>query len=333
MEIYSATQSTSGSNPGGNLYVWTSKTTFAYQGIGGTSNEANQELFFVPPLNCETPRRIDNIPLIQSSGSGGATFNGGVTIVAETGAVVNVNGTPTTTTPQTVLGNSNYVTYLVNGLSGNVSVTSDGQIYVSYYGANGAAALGGFYSGFIFKPEIISNAVDITVNELCIPFIELSLSTEDSFDAYQWFYNGTIIPGATQEIFTPTTPGFYQLEGIILDCSTVLSDNIPVSGCVGDYDGDGINNNLDADLDNDGILNSQESNCDFSFDLSSNSGPNFSSSVTASTANSVPIPFQGYSDQTMLLNAAPVTGSLESSTSYELTFNAPSQFRIEQASA
>ena len=328
-----STQSTSGSNPGGNLYVWTSKTTFAYQGIGGTSNEANQELFFVPPLNCETPRRIDNIPLIQSSGSGGATFNGGVTIVAETGAVVNVNGSPTTTTPQTVLGNSNYVTYLVNGLSGNVSVTSDGQIYVSYYGANGAAALGGFYSGFIFKPEIISNAVDITVNELCIPFIELSLSTEDSFDAYQWFYNGTIIPGATQEIFTPTTPGFYQLEGIILDCSTVLSDNIPVSGCVGDYDGDGINNNLDADLDNDGILNSQESNCDFSFDLSSNSGPNFSSSVTASTANSVPIPFQGYSDQTMLLNAAPVTGSLESSTSYELTFNAPSQFRIEQASA
>lgn len=44
-----STQSTSGSNPGGNLYVWTSKTTFAYQGIGGVNSEANQELFFVPP--------------------------------------------------------------------------------------------------------------------------------------------------------------------------------------------------------------------------------------------------------------------------------------------
>ena len=326
-----STQSASGSNPGGNLYVWTSKTTFAYQGIGGTSNEANQELFFVPPLNCETPRTIDNIPLIQSSGSGGATFNGGVTIVAETGATVNVNGTPTTATPQTVYGNSNYVTYLVNGLSGNVSVTSDGQIYVSYYGANGAAALGGFYSGFIFKPEIISNAVDITVNELCIPFIELSLSTEESFDAYQWFYNGTAIPGATQETFTPQSPGFYQLEGIILDCSTVLSDNIPVSGCVGDYDNDGINNNLDVDYDNDGILNTQESNCEFSFDLSANSGSNFSAAITTSTTNSNPQPFQGLSDQTMIFSAAAVAGTLESSTTYELMFNAPTQFRIEQA--
>lgn len=328
-----STQSTTGSNPGGNLYVWTSKTTFAYQGIGGTNSEANQELFFVPPLNCETPRTIDNIPLIQSSGSAGVTFNGGITIVAEAGATVNVNGTPTTATPQAVYGNSNYVTYLVNGLSGNVSVTSEGQIYVSYYGANGAAALGGFYSGFIFKPEIISNAIDVSVNELCIPFIELSLSTEESFDAYQWFYNGAEIPGAIQETLIPATPGFYQLEGIILDCTTVLSDNIPVSGCVGDYDGDGINNNLDADLDNDGILNTQESNCDISFDLSVNSGPNFSSSIVTSIANSEPLPFQGYLDQSMLFSAAPAVGTLESSTTYELTFDAPTQFRIEQASA
>lgn len=328
-----STQSATGSNPGGNLYVWTSKTTFAYQGIGGTSSEANQELFFVPPLNCETPRTIDNIPLIQSSGTGGATFNGGVTIVAESGSTVNINGAPITASPQPVYGNSGYETYLVNGLSGNVSITSDGQIYVSYYGANGAAALGGFYSGFIFKPEIISNVIDVSANELCIPFIELSLSTEDSFDAYQWFYNGTEIPGANQEIYMPNTPGFYQLEGIILDCSTVLSDNIPVSGCVGDYDQDGINNNLDTDLDNDGILNVSESNCDLNFDLSSNSGPNFSSIVSFSSTNAETEPFTGFVDQTMLFRASQVTGTSESFTAYELIFNTPTQFRIEQANA
>ena len=328
-----STQSSTGSNPGGNLYVWTSKTTFAYQGIGGTNSEANQEMFFVPPLNCETPKTIDNIPLIQSSGSGGATFNGGVTIVAEAGSMVNVNGAPTTASPQPVFGNSNYVTYLVNGLSGNVSITSDGQIYVSYYGANGAAALGGFYSGFIFKPEIISNAIDVSVNELCIPFIELSLSTEESFDAYQWFYNGSPIAGATQETFMPNTPGFYQLEGIILDCSTVLSDNIPVSGCVGDYDQDGINNNLDADLDNDGILNTTESNCNFDFDLSANSGPYFSATQNVSSANAEPVPFQGFADQTMILRASSAPGTEESSTTYQLDFDAPTQFRIEQAPA
>ena len=203
-----STQSLTGSNPGGNLYVWTSKTTFAYQGIGGTNSSANQELFFVPPLNCKAPRYIDNIPFIQSSGSGGINFSGGITIVAEAGATVNVNGVPTTATPQVVNGNLNYVTYLISGLSGNVSVSSTGEIYVSYFGAYGAAALGGFYSGFIYKPEIISNAIDASVQELCIPFIELGLGSRDSFDAYQWFYNGTIIPGATSETYIQTVLDF-----------------------------------------------------------------------------------------------------------------------------
>ena len=328
-----STQSISGSNPGGNLYIWTSKTTFAYQGIGGTNNEANQELFFVPPLNCEAPRVIDNIPLIESSGSTGTNFTGGITIVAESGAAVNVNGTPISATPQTVIGAPNFVTYLVSGLSGNVSVSSEGQIYVSYYGANGAAALGGFYSGFIFKPEITSSALDVTVEDLCIPFIELSLGSEETFDAYQWFFNGSPIVGATSENHIPTTPGYYQLEGIILDCSTVLSDNIPVSGCAGDTDGDGVNNNIDLDADNDGILSSQESNCNFSFDLSASSGPNFSSSFIASPENSIPQPFEGFLDQTMLLSASAMVGNAPSSTTYELQFDVPTQFKIEQAAA
>ena len=328
-----STQSVSGSNPGGNLYVWTSKTTFAYQGIGGTNNEANQEMFFVPPLNCKAPRAIDNIPLIQSSGSGDVTFNGGISVVAEVGSSLIINGSPAIATPQNVIGNSNYVTYLINGLTGNISVVSDGQIYVSYYGANGAAALGGFYSGFIFKPEITADAITANIQELCIPFIELSLGSEETFDAYQWLYNGSIIPGANLETHIPTDPGFYQLEGIILDCSTVLSDNIPVSTCVGDYDSDGVNNNLDADIDNDGILNTEESNCNFNFDISNNSGPNFTSNIIPSTSNSASVPFLGFSDQTMLLQATPTVGTIESSTKYQLIFDAPTQIKIEQAPA
>ena len=328
-----STQSSTGSNPGGNLYVWTSKTTFAYQGIAGTNSSANQELFFVPPLNCKAPRYIDNIPLIQSSGSGGINFSGGITIVAEAGATVNVNGVPTTATPQVVNGNLNYVTYLISGLSGNVSVSSTGEIYVSYFGAYGAAALGGFYSGFIYKPEIISNAIDASVQELCIPFIELGLGSRDSFDAYQWFYNGTIIPGATSETYIPNSPGFYQLEGFILDCSSVVSDNIPVSGCAGDYDGDGVNNNLDLDIDNDGILNILESDCNYNFDFTASSGPYFTSVVTVSSANTEAIPFQGFSDQSMLFAASPTVGVIKSFTSYELSFDAPTNFKIEQAPA
>ena len=326
-----STQSISGSNPGGNLYVWTSKTTFAYQGIGGTNNEANQEMFFVPPLNCKAPRRIDNIPLIQSSGSGDVTFIGGITIVAETDASIQINGVPTTASPQSVLGNSNYETYLISGLTGDISVSSDGQIYVSYYGANGAAALGGFYSGFIFKPEITPDGLSIDTEELCIPYIELSLSSEETFDGYQWIFNGDPIQGATFDSYIPTTPGYYQLEGIIFDCSTVISDNVPVSGCVGDYDGDGINNNLDLDLDNDGILNVQESNCNLSYDLSNSNGPNFTSEVFFSESNTVAEPFVGFSDQTMVLKASPTVGTISSSAAFQLVFDSATQFKLEQA--
>ena len=275
--------------------------------------------------------RIDNIPLIQSSGSGDVTFIGGITIVAETGASIQINGVPTTAFPQSVLGNFNYETYLISGLTGDISVSSDGQIYVSYYGANGAAALGGFYSGFIFKPEITADELSIDTEELCIPYIELSLSSEETFDGYQWIFNGDPIQGATFDSYIPTTPGYYQLEGIIFDCSTVISDNVPVSGCVGDYDSDGINNNLDLDLDNDGILNVQESNCNLSYNLSNSNGPNFTSEVFFSESNTVAEPFVGFSDQTMVLKASPTVGTISSSAAFQLVFDSATQFKLEQA--
>ena len=45
-----------------NLYVLATENVFAYQCIAGTNNPANQNLFFVPPLNCATPNIVDNIP-------------------------------------------------------------------------------------------------------------------------------------------------------------------------------------------------------------------------------------------------------------------------------
>ena len=328
---YFSSQSASGSNPGGNMYVWTSKTAFAYQGIGGSSSEANQELFFVPPINCKTPKTINNIPLIQNTGAGSVAFSGGITIVSEVGASVLVNGAATTALPQTIIGNPNFETYLISGLSGNVSVSSDKQIYVSYYGANGAAALGGFYSGFIFKPEIASSALTTGVSELCIPNIELNISSLESFDSYQWYYNGIAIPGANSETWIPETPGFYQLEGVITGCQTVFSDNIPVSSCAGDLDNDGVNNNIDRDADNDGTLNNQESNCDLTFNLSNTSGPFFTATNAASAENTLATTFTGYADQSMWFQAALSTATAVSSTAYTLDFDEPTSFIIKQS--
>ncbi|MDP4704694.1 MAG: IgGFc-binding protein, partial [Polaribacter sp.] len=146
-------------SPSGNMYINTSKPTFVYQGIGGTDNPANQGLFFVPPLSCENKGDVDNIANITEVDNSGEVFNGGVTVVTNIGANVTINGQPINSLiglqgPLNVIGNPNYVTYKVTGLSGDVSVSSDQELYCAYFNASGFATSGSFYSGFPSAPEI-----------------------------------------------------------------------------------------------------------------------------------------------------------------------------------
>lgn len=241
----------------GNLYVSTSEDVFAYQSIGGQPAPPNQNLFFVPPLNCATPTIVDNIPYVESIGN--ITFNGGLNIVTETGAAITLNGNPINTTPVAVEGNPDYVRYSVDNLTGNIAVESTKQVYVSYFGNNGVATYGGYYSGFDTKPEIITEEISASALN-CIPNVNLKISSFSSYDSFQWYFNDRPISGATENTYTPTQPGYYQVEGRISGCGTssTLSDRIPVSSCPEDSDNDGANNNIDIDLDNDGIINAYE---------------------------------------------------------------------------
>ena len=58
-----------------NMYVSTSENIFAYQGIGANGSEANQGLFFVPPLSCENRGNVNTIASIQNIGT--TVYNGG----------------------------------------------------------------------------------------------------------------------------------------------------------------------------------------------------------------------------------------------------------------
>jgi len=124
-----------------NLYINATKNVFVDQAIGGVdaggnSSYANQNMHFVPPLTCETPKIINNIPFINQVGGDGS-FTGTVCLVTKTGANLNfiINGTNYTLAtlntigitfngPSTVTGNPNYETYILYGLTGNVSVFS-----------------------------------------------------------------------------------------------------------------------------------------------------------------------------------------------------------------
>lgn len=263
--------------PQGNLYVETSKNVFAYQSIGdnGQPNQANQEMFFVPPLSCQTPKIIDNIPFINQIGN--TIFTGRITLVTETGSALNfvINGVPyslatlpnnlSVNGPLNVTGRPDFVSYTITGLSGNVSVYSTSQLYLASYGSFDNATFGGYYSGFTYKPSISFTPIDITQSN-CFPNVRLSVSEASGFDSYEWFFNGNLVSNATSYI--PTAPGYYYVRATLAACGTTLtSDLIPVSVCATDLDNDGTNDNIDLDQDNDGIANCTESYGDLPLNL------------------------------------------------------------------
>ncbi len=333
--------------PSGNLYVRASKNVFAYQSIGDNSrsDQANQELFFVPPLSCQTPKVIDNIPDLNRIGD--RTFNGRVTIVTETGSALSftINGTSYALAslpfgvsidgPVSVTGNPGFVTYTITGLSGNVSVFSTSQLYLASYGSSEAATFGGFYSGFTFKPEVSFDRVDAAQSN-CIPNITLSVSTVSAFDGFQWFFNAAAIPGATARNYTPTQPGYYSVEASILSCGIMLtSDVIPVSSCPDDMDFDLSGDNTDIDNDNDGITNCDESYGNLAFDLSnplsgSISLGTFSDSFTGSfpPGSGLPatVPFTGLANGNFITETTAGKGN---SVSYKMDFAQPVSISME----
>lgn len=334
----------------GNLFVRTSKNIFAYQSVGDNSlaSQANQELFFVPPLSCQTPHNIDNIPMIEQIGT--RIFTGRVTIVSETNATLNfiINGIPytlatlpsgiTVTGPLSVTGNDDYQTYVLKGLTGNVSAFSSGQLYLAAYGSDGAATFGGFYSGFTFKPEVTFGALNVAQTN-CIPNVLLNVSTLTSFNSFQWHFNNTNV-GTNSSSYAPTQAGYYYVTATITACGITLdSDKIPVSDCALNDDNDLVNNNIDLDLDNDGLTNCYESLGNLPLDTSTLVTPtainlstysnSFIGNVTT-TGLAATTPFIGNSNGTFITEVTPGIGN---SVTYEInTFSQPLSVLMEYVS-
>ncbi len=318
----------------GNMYVLTSEPVFAYQGVGATDSEANQGMFFVPPLSCETRGNLDNIANIESIGS--TTYTGGISIVTKVGATVTINNAPisnfSSVGPNNVTGKTDYVTYKVTGLTGNISVQSSDELYCAYFNFNGAATSGSFYSGFPSPPEINFDAVFATLG-ICIPNVTLEVANAGSFDSFEWFFNddsggGFITTGNTSLQYTPTVSGTYKLIGTLNCTNTTLESlEVPVSICPDDVDNDGVPDNTDIDNDNDGILNCTESNGNQDIDLSnptSGSIPIGAYTYTGSIStdgSAATTPLVGTSDGTFMSETPSRNNTGEVSVTYDLVFN------------
>jgi len=333
-----------------NLYLRAGKNVFAYQAIGsvdgtGAPNLANQNLHFMPPLSCQTPKTINNIPFINQVGNDNG-FNGTVCLVTKIGATLDflINGNnytlatlPTNITitgPLSVDGNTDYVTYTFAGLSGNISVFSSKQVYLSYYGSSGFATYGGFYSGFTFKPEIGQQEINLSQSN-CIPNVELKVNTISGFDTFQWFFNGVAISGATNFNFFPTQPGNYKVRATLTECGIdFFSDEIPVSNCPINADNDLSVDNVDLDYDNDGLTNCLESNGNFNFDVSNPLTNNFTFGTYSNSFNgnittsapASPTPLIGNSNGSFVTEVLP---GKDYFVNYKMTFTTPMNISVE----
>ena len=274
----------------GNMYVETSEPAFAFQGVGFGNSAANQGLFFVPPLNCESTGFVDNIPEIDKVGAD--IFDGGITVVTKKEGTLVIeedssNPNFTIDGPKSIIGNSAYVTYKVTNLSGNITVKSlvtnamgndvATELYCSYFNRNGAATSGGFYSGFPSAPEINFDATIETLGNCIGNDLKLQAANVDLFDSFEWFFDdgsGITSTGVTTPEIAPTLPGKYQLKGTI-SCSgsTFESSLVTVSICPDDYDNDAIIDNIDIDIDNDGILNCDESIGNATLNITNSTNP------------------------------------------------------------
>lgn len=287
----------------GNMFVQSDAPVVAYQGIGGVpGQEPNQGMFYVPPLSCSSRGDVNNIPLINEIGTAslsGDPWRGAISIVAKTGVDVFVNGN-LLTSGTVVSANTDYSTYLINNLNDSTySISSNDELYVSYYTYSGPATSGSFYSGFPANPEF---SFDVNLNSLgnCLQNgVELTINGTQNLDNFDWWYNPTSnadpsgwtsLGLSATTMLVPTSVGWYQVRGEI-NCPgefiSLSSEPTFVGNCPPDSDNDGINDNIDLDNDNDGVLDEVESLGNVSIDFSDVQNPVLSPQTTMGDTHGV----------------------------------------------
>ncbi len=171
-----------------NIFVHASKPVFAYQLLGGGSSAATSGLNFIPPLSCFFQNSV-NIPNVNQIGTN--IYTSDLMMLTYSNATISINGVAVPTSQaQTVLGNTDWVSYRIGNQSGNLAITSTGPLAVGVFGFQGTAVgFAGYYSGFGSTPL----PTDV---EVC------STSTTNLFDAI----NGNPDPGGTWAVPTGGAP-------------------------------------------------------------------------------------------------------------------------------
>ncbi|KQT31114.1 hypothetical protein ASG22_18950 [Chryseobacterium sp. Leaf405] len=213
-----------------NMGISSNKNIYVYQllaGVSGTTgaNEyATGGMNFIPPLSCFMPNKVDEIGFINRIGN--QTFTTRLNIITQTGATVTLNGNSIAAAngPYPVNGNPNWVTYTIPNVTGTVVVNSTKSVTAGIAAGSGAVGYGGYFAGFSSIP-VISKTGDC--------YAGILLQVDNSYDSYQWYLNGNIIPGATSYSINPELYGAGTYTCLIIknNCESRLTTGYNYTLC------------------------------------------------------------------------------------------------------
>lgn len=219
-----------------NLYLKTSKNAYVYQMLAGNSSAADEVATggfnFIPALNCYLPKQINELGFINENfvhtggnPSGILNIPTKLNLITERDAVVTINSAPPPpgTGPFTMTGTTNWVTYGIPNVTGTLTIVSTKAITAGINAGSDAVGYGGFFAGFPTQPVILKSGT-------CIPGVVLTVDPI-IYDTYQWYRNGTAVPGANGTSYTPVQSGNYTVSVTMGSCAPLVSAAVPVQNC------------------------------------------------------------------------------------------------------
>ncbi len=233
-----------------NMYIEATEDIYVYQllaGKGDNLTDATGGFNYIPPLSCYLPKKIDEIGAINENEYTSNNVPYSLTvptklnIITEKGATIDVkrNGTSLAITPANgpynVSGNSNWVTYSLRDISGNIAITSTHAVTAGITAGNDAVGYGGFFAGFSSIPMIVK------IEGECLPD-DVKLAVIEGYDHYQWLLkdiNGNYIPAPvtprhpsnTDYFYYPSQAGIYAVQIQTGSCASVQTEDYKFFNC------------------------------------------------------------------------------------------------------